>query len=208
MAYSGSYNRSSDESNIMSGTSKSYLGSGAMNAFRGDTRPPEGGVGSLLGTAKGNVAQRQDVQTGKDGQPRRRSATDAILYKQASVAGTYGFRSGYTNRYRNARRSMGWQGILRQSKGPNKAPHGVAQSSRDSTKESYSTWETRFGKSVYDSDEKWNAQTKKFERQWSGFDKLDIKERGQHYRQSKSRMFKTTNKNENVGAARRGYRLF
>ncbi len=101
---------------------------------------------------------------------------------------------------------MGWQGILRQSKGPNKAPHGVAQSSLDSTKESYSTFETRFGKSRYDSDEKWNSQTKKFERQWSGFNKLDIKQRGQHYAQNSAAMFKQ--KNIDVGAARRGHRLF
>jgi hypothetical protein len=167
----------------------------------------KGGVGSLLGAAKGNVAQRQDIQIGADGQPRRRSATDAILYKQASVAGKYGFRSASTNRFRQMQRSTGWQGILSRSKGPNKAPHGVAQSSLDSTKERYSTMETRFGKfDVHDRDEKWNSQSKRFERQWSGFDKLDIKQRGQHYEQSKAQMFKQ--KNMDVGAARRGHRLF
>ena len=207
MSFAGSYHRTSKESNTLSSTSKTYLGPGAMGAFMGDQRP-KGGVGSILGETKGNVAQRQGIRIGKDGQPRRTSATDAILYRQARVAGRFGFRSSYTNRYRNVKKSMGWRGLLSQSKGPNKAPHGVAQSSLDSTKESYSTWETRFGKSLYDSDEKWNAQTKKFERQWSGFDKLDIKQRGKHYAQSKARMFKTSNRKENVGAARRGYRLF
>ena len=201
MAFRGSYNRTSAESTIMSNTSKRYLDPGAMGAFMGDTQP-NGGVGSLLGETKGNVAQRQGIQIGKDGQPRRTSATDAILYQQSNVAGRFGFRSGNMNRYRNMNKSLGWRGRLKQSTGSNKAPHGVAQSSLDSTKESYSTWETRFGKSGYDSNEKWNAQTKKFERQWSGFDKLDIKQRGQHYAQSKARMFRTTNKNKNVGRHR------
>ncbi len=204
MAY-GSYNRTAAESNIMSSTSKGYLGPGAMAAFKGDTRPP-GGVGSLLGAAKGNIAQRQGIIIGKDGQPRRTSATDAILYKQASVAGKHGFNTFGTNRYRNMKRSLGWRGALSQSKGPNKAPHGVAQSSLDSTRERYSTFDTRFGKSRYDSDERWNPQSKRFERQRSGFDKLDIKQRGQHYAQNAAQMFKQ--KNIDVGAARRGHRLF
>ncbi len=208
MAY-GSYNRTAAESNIMSSTSNKFLGSGAMSAFtsfKGDTRPSGGEVGSLLGAAKGNVAQRQRIITGKDGQPQRTSATDAILYKQASVAGKFGFRSAYTNRYRNKNRTLQSLGILSQSKGPNKAPHGVAQSSLDSTRERYSTFDTRFGKSRYDSDERWNPQSKRFERQWNGFDKLDIKQRGQHYAQNAAQMFKQ--KNIDVGAARRGHRLF
>ena len=202
----GSYNRSAAESTKLSTTSKSFLGSGAVNAFKGDARP-KGGVGSLLGATKGNVAQRQGITIGADGQPRRASATDAILYQQANFAGRFGFRSGYLNRYRNMQRSTGWRGPLSQSKGPNKAPHGVAQSSLDSTKERYSTMETRSGKgrAVYDTNERWNPQSKKFERSWLGFDKLDIRQRGQHYAQQSAKMFKQ--KNIDVGAARRGHRI-
>lgn len=211
MAYGASYNRTSLESNMMSTMSKNFLGSGAMNAFGQGRRfgqdKSASGVGSLLGSDQDNVGKRQGMSIGADGQPRRGSATDAILYRQARVAGKFGYRTQDLGRYRNRTRTMRGLGKLSQSGGPNKAPHGVAQSSLDSTRESYSTIETRFGMGdvLNNRAEKWNEETERFERQWKGFDKLDIKQRGQHYAQGAAKMFKV--KNTNVGAARRGDRI-
>ena len=205
MAYSGISSTMEASGRYDSKPSDRVMSFGAINAMsqKGTFRSRPG---ELLGTAKGNVAQRQGLLIGKDGQPMRTSATDAILYKQASVAGKYGFRSAYTNRFRQMNRSMGWRNMLTQSEGPNKAPHGVAQSSLDSTKERYSTEETRFGRGgVYDTNEKWDPGTKRFERSWSGFNELKINKSRQHYTLNAATMFK--GKKKNVGAARRVQRM-
>ena len=161
----------------------------------------------LLGAAQGNVRYRQGMRQGKGGEVRRTSSTDAILYEQASSPGSLGYTSAQTGRYRNQNQSRGWRFPLTQSTGPNKAPHNIAQSSLDSTKAVYATKETRFGKTgFYDTNEQWNAVTKKFEREWKGWNQLNVKQRRQHYTLNAATMFK--DKSKNKGPARRAKRKF
>ena len=201
MAYSGNLEMTGSSVGFGSKPSEWVLGVGAMRAMSGKGTQRPSRPGSLLGEAKGNIAQRQGIIIGKDGQPMRTSATDTILYKQANVAGKFGFRSGYTNRFRQMNRSMGWRNRLTRSEGPNKAPHGIAQSSLDSTKERYSTKETRFGiGGVYDTNEQWDPESKRFERKWSGFKELKMNKTRQHFTLNAATRFK--GKNKDVGAAR------
>ncbi len=188
------------------GSSGAYLGPSAGKAFQRDTAQygSPGGVGRLLGAAQGNVAYRQRINL-VDGVVTKTSATDATLYEQQSIAGTFGFASGRTERFRNAYKSTGWKYQLTQSKGPNKGPHGFSQSSVDSTQEVYTTEETRFNNpGIYDTNEKWNPKTKRFERQWKGWKNLRVNKRWKHYTLSTATMFGAENKD--VGAARRAKR--
>ena len=141
-----------------------FYGPGSSARFKKDTTMAgRGGPNVLLGTSTGNIAYRQGIRY-VNGVVRRASATDAILYETQSISGTFGYDSGRTERFRNAYKSTGWKYQLTQSSGPNKGPHGFSQSSIDSTKEVYTTEETRFNKpGIYDTNEKWNNKTKRFE---------------------------------------------
>lgn len=187
-------------SGILGGGNKFY-GPGMGAQFRKDITPYGSRPGRLLGEATGNTAYRQGISL-VNGVVTRTSATDATLYEQPSIEGVFGFESGRTERFRNAYKSTGWKYQLTQSKGPNKGPHGFSQSSIDSTKEVYTTEETRYNNpGIYDTNEKWNNKTKRFERQWKGWKNLRISKRWKHYTLSTATMFGAENKD--VGAARR-----
>ena len=179
---------------------------GKDSGIHTDLYPDRNGTGKvLLGAKTGNVAQRQGIYSGQGGQPQRTSATDAILYENINKPGAYGYRSMDTGRYRNPHRSIGWEMKLTQSTGPNKAPHGFAQSSVDTTLEMYTTAETRYLQSgVYDRDEQWDPETKKFERKWKGWKALKVKDQWKHYTPDLARMFKE--KKTDLGPARRAVR--
>ena len=157
----------------------------------------------LVGTLQGNIPYRQNVKLGADGQPFRVGGVGtAIKYRVQPRPGRFGFNSMITGRYRNPYKSNNWQFQLSQSLGPNKAPHGVAQSSLDTTKERYSTAETRFQKEgMYNRSEQWNDTTRKFERQWRGWKDLKINKTWKHYTLDMAPMFKDHNLDQ--GAARR-----
>ncbi|KKM11019.1 hypothetical protein LCGC14_1721490 [marine sediment metagenome] len=164
---------------------------------------------NLLGAVRGDIGIRQDVTTGKDGNPFKiGGVTTAIRYRVQAKAGRYGFRSMGTNRYRNKYKSRGWSFQLSQSSGPNKSPHGVAQSSLDTTTEKYTTAETRYGVGgVYNRKEQWNESTRKFERQWKGWKDLKINNTWKHYKLNRAPMFKEQKvAGIDTGAARRAER--
>lgn len=189
------------KTNILRGSSKAYLGPGAGKEFRRDTAQLGTRPDRLLGEATGNVAYRQGISLTASG-PQKTSATDATLYEQLAVAGRLGFTSPYTGRFRNQFISSGWMYQLTQSRGPNKAPYGIAQSSVDSTKERYSTEETRFAQpGVYDTREKWDPKTQRFGRKWSGGKELKISRRWKHYTLNAATMYQ--GENPDVGTARR-----
>ncbi len=176
-----------------------YVGPNAFTNFSKDRRMEGRSPGSLLGTAQGNIAHRQKIHLVK-GVVRRASATDAILYEIQSIPGRLGYISPHTERYRNKYRSMGWRSQLTQSEGPNKAPHGIAQSSLDTTLARYATIETKYlNPGFHDSNEKWDPETKKWERQWKGWKQLKVHNRWKHYTPLSARMFKEKEQDDNEG---------
>lgn len=102
-------------------------------------------------------------------------------------------------------RSTGWVGLLTQSSGPNKAfalgGGGRGQSSEDSTKEVYSTIETRMGTRASFTDETWNEAKGKFAQSWAGFKALQNTGGTPYLRTELGQMFHR--KNPNTGFARR-----
>ncbi len=102
-------------------------------------------------------------------------------------------------------RSTGWQGLLTQSSGPNKAmdtgASGRGQSSADSTKAVYSTEETRMGTRAAFTDEVWNEAKGKFGQMWTGFRGLENTGGTPHLDAELGQMYVRTN--PNVGFARR-----
>lgn len=182
-----------------------FYGPGSGAQFKKDTTMKgRGGPNTFLGSSTGNVAYKAGIRL-INGVVTRMSATDAILYETQSIPGTFGYDSGRTERFRNPYKSTGWKYQLTQSSGPNKGPHGFSQSSLDSTQEVYTTEETRFNKpGIYDTNEKWNSKTKRFERQWKGWKNLKVSKRWKHYTLSTATMFGAENKD--VGAARRAKR--
>lgn len=108
-------------------------------------------------------------------------------------------RSGIENR------STGWKGLLTQSTGPNKSfglgGSGRGQSSEDSTKEMYSTIETRMGTRAQFTDETWNEAKTKFGRTWAGYKRLGSTGNNPYISSGLGRMYKR--ENTNVGFARR-----
>ncbi len=160
----------------------------------------------ILGSNTGNSNFRNSVLLGKNGAPFRVGGpSTAILYRVQAKAGRYGFQSMGTNRYRNKYKSKHWSFQLSQSSGPNKSLHGVAQSSLDTTKEKYTTAETRFEKTgTYNRNEQWNEKTRKFERQWKGWKDLKINNTWKHFKLDMAPMFKEQKvAGVDTGAARR-----
>lgn len=102
-------------------------------------------------------------------------------------------------------RSTGWIGLLTLSSGPNKAfalgGGGRGQSSEDSTKEVYSTIETRMGTRASFTDETWNEAKGKFAQSWAGFKDLGDTGGTPFLRAELGQMF--NRKNPNIGFARR-----
>ena len=102
-------------------------------------------------------------------------------------------------------RSTGWRGQLSVSSGPNKAfgtgAGGRGQSSEDSTKEVYSTEETRRGTRAHFTDEVWNEAKGKFGQTWAGFKDLGGTGGTPHLQAQLGQMFVQTR--SNVGFARR-----
>ena len=108
-------------------------------------------------------------------------------------------------------RSGGWNGILTQSLGSNKAigvpgARGRGQSSEDSTKEMYSTEETRIGTRAQFTDEEWQEGTQKWGRSWAGFKELGKHSQNPHLRTQLGTMYKP--ENQNIGFARRNTRQY
>jgi hypothetical protein len=101
--------------------------------------------------------------------------------------------------------SSGWRGLLTQSSGPNKAfdlgGAGRGQSSADTTKEMYSTEETRMGTRAWFTDEVWNEAKTRFGRTWTGYKSLGPTDETPFLRAELGQMFKQ--RNPNVGFARR-----
>ena len=161
---------------------------------------------SLLGSYQANANYRQDLRIGKGGNVFRiGGATTAIRGRVQEQQGRFGFSTFNTGRYRNPYQSRSWNFQLYPSKGPNKAPHGISQSSRDTTKEQYSTAETRFEKTgMFRRSEQWDSQTQKFERQWKGWEDLKINKTWKHYSIELAPMFK--NRSTDIGLARRATR--
>ena len=112
-------------------------------------------------------------------------------------------RSGVDNR------STGWRGLLTQSSGSNKAfmlgGAGRGQSSedttKDTTKERYSTIETRMGTRAQFTNEVWDEAKASFGRTWVGFKELSGAGGTPFLNANSSQMFIRTN--QNVGFARR-----
>ncbi len=160
----------------------------------------------ILGSNTGTSAFRNSIVLGRNGVPFKvGGASTAILYRVQARAGRYGFQSMGTNRYRNKYKSKHWSFQLIPSTGPNKSPHGVAQSSLDTTKERYMTAETRFEKTgTYNTNEQFNDQTRKFERQWKGWKDLKINNTWKHFKLDMAPMFKEQKvAGIDTGAARR-----
>ncbi len=180
---------------------------GTLKKLRGDgTGRSIPQTKQILGEATGNSAFRNSIILGKNGVPFKvGGASTAILYKVQARAGRYGFRSMGTNRYRNKFKSTHWSFQLKPATGPNKSLHGVAQSSLDTTKEKYTTAETRSGVGgVYNRNEQFNEQTRKFERQWKGWKELKINNTWKHYKLDRAPMFKEQKvAGIDTGAARR-----
>jgi len=182
-----------------------FYGPGSGAQFKKDTTMKGwGGSNILLGYPTGNVAYRQRIFQDKSGVVRRTSPTDAILYEIQSIPGRLGFVSPHTERYRTKYQSMGWAFQLKQSMGPNKAPYGIAQSSVDTTLERYATIETKYlSPGIYDTDERWDPETEKWERKWKGWKELKVKDQWRHYTPLSARMFKKVEGNEGKGRSRR-----
>ncbi len=175
---------------------------------RSGIRTPERRDMNLVGILTGNIAYRQNVRLGSDGMPFRiGGATTAIKYRSAQKAGRYGFNSMYTGRFRLSMKTGSYLTplLLTKSTGPNKSPHGIAQSSLDTTKERYITDETQFEKTgTYNRAEQWNQGTQRFERQWSGWKDLKINKTWKHYKLNLAPMFKEQRvQGIDTGAARR-----
>ena len=102
-------------------------------------------------------------------------------------------------------RSTGWVGLLMLSSGSNKAfalgGGGRGQSSEDSTKEVYSTIETRMGTRASFTDETWNEAKGKFAQSWAGFKELPNTGGTPFLRPELGQMFQR--ENPNIGFARR-----
>jgi len=112
-------------------------------------------------------------------------------------------------RYRQSaidNRSTGWRGLLTQSPGPNKAIGGRGQSSQDSTREMYSTIETRLGTRAQFTDEAWQEEGAKYGRSWAGFKALPDTGGSPHLMAELGQMYKRTD--PNVGFARRVQRNY
>lgn len=108
-------------------------------------------------------------------------------------------------RSQTSMRSTGWVGQLTLSAGPNKAfalgGGGRGQSSEDSTKEVYSTIETRMGTRAAFTDESWNEAKGRFGQSWAGYKDLQSTSGSPHLRADLGQMF--IRENPNVGFARR-----